>query len=146
MDSHEWVRYGEGSDPEVENTPDTVAHHREEAVNETQVGEVDQCDVTLGVGESHGGFGNVSFRECLNLAAQSTNEPSAPYRSEGSVGETPVHMTNPSQLHTLNFLLSGNSQLHRTSVTQGLLAEIILCNSGASKQYSMNANITKYFL
>ena len=77
--SHESVRFGEGNDPETENTPDTVAHHREEEVNESQEGEVDQCDVTPGVGESHGGFGSASFRECLNLATQSTNNPLAPW-------------------------------------------------------------------
>ena len=52
-DSHELVRFGEGNDPEIENTPDTVAHHQEEEVNENQGSEVDQCDVTPGVGESH---------------------------------------------------------------------------------------------
>ena len=79
VDSHESVMFGEGNDPETENTPDTVAHHREEEVSENQI--VDQCDVTPGVGESHGGFGSASFRECLSLSAQSTNNPSAPCHS-----------------------------------------------------------------
>ena len=78
--SHESVTFGEGNDPEIEDTPDTVAHNREEEVNEGQEEGVDQCDVTPGVGEFHRGFGSVSFRECLNLAAQSTNNPSAPCR------------------------------------------------------------------
>ena len=79
--SHESVRFGEGSDPETEDTPDTVAHN----VNENREGEVDQHDVTPGVGEFHGGFGSSSLKECLNIAAQSTNNPSAPCHSEGSV-------------------------------------------------------------
>ena len=99
--SHESERFGEGSDPEIKNTHDTVAHHREEEVNEDQEREVDQCDVAPGVGDSHGGFGSASFTECLNLAAQSTNRPSAPFHSEGKK-ETTVRMTNPPQVKTPN--------------------------------------------
>ena len=85
--SHESVRFGEGNDPETEDTPHTVAHNRE-AVNQNDEGEVDQRDVTPGVGEFHGGFGSASFRECLNIAALSTNNPSASCRSEGNMRES----------------------------------------------------------
>ena len=64
---------------------------------------MDQCDVTPGVGESHGGFGSASFREWLNLLTQATNGPSAPCHSEGSKRETSVHMTNPP--HSLSPIL-----------------------------------------
>ena len=83
--SHESVRFGEGNDPEVDNTADTVAHHQEEEMNENQRGEVGQSDVTPGVGNTHGGFGSASFRDCLNLATQSTNVTSAPCHSEGDM-------------------------------------------------------------
>ena len=39
-----------GHDPETEDTHDMVAHHREND-DRTNEGEVDQCDVTPGVGE-----------------------------------------------------------------------------------------------
>ena len=71
VDSHKSVRSGEGDDPEPMNSLDTVAHHREEEVSNDQEKEVGRCDVTSVVGESHGRFGSASFRECLNLAAQS---------------------------------------------------------------------------
>ena len=94
--SQESERFGERSDPEAEDTPDTVAHNREE-VNQNQEGEVDHRDVTPGVGKLHGGFGSASLRECLNIVTQSTNNPSAPCHTEGSVRESHSHKNNPSQ-------------------------------------------------
>ena len=65
-------------------------------------GEVDQCDATPGAGEFHGVFGSASLRECVNLAAQSTNAPSAPCHSEGSVRESPFHIYSPPQVMSPN--------------------------------------------
>ena len=97
--SHESERFGEGNDLEAEDTPDRVAHNRKE-MNQTHEREVDQSDVTPGVGEFHGGFGSASLRECVNLATQTINIPSAPCHSEGSVRESPFHMHNSSQKYS----------------------------------------------
>ena len=90
--SHESERFGDGNDPETEDTPDTLAHNREICEEK-----VDHRDVVPGVGEFHGRFGSASLRECVKIATQSTNSSSAPCHSEDSVRESPFHMNNPSQ-------------------------------------------------
>ena len=74
MGSNESVRFGEGNDPETEDTPGTLAYNRGE-VNQTHEGEMEQPHVTPCVGEFHGGFGSASLSECLTIAAQFTNNP-----------------------------------------------------------------------